>query len=288
MAITSENFSIKIKENFSDIFLLEEYTGWSNPILVKDNLGILYKPTCKALFAGNRPTIRTAIDKTICFKTKLKQVNPDLTLIDKYISARSKVLVMDSFGILYKATPTMLLQGHAPLKKSMVNKTEEYIKKFHKIHNFKYQYNINTIKNLDKDLISIKCPNHGVFNQLAHSHIKGSGCPKCSQERSLWGYSDWNNAGLNSNYFESFKLYIIRCYDDNESFYKIGKTFLNLKSRFYSGNTNKLPYYYDIINTYEGDSFDISNLEVLLHRLYKNYSYVPLKDFYGKTECFKF
>ena len=49
------------------------------------------------------------------------------------------------------------------------------------------------------------------------------------------GYSDWTNAAINSKSFESFKVYIIRCYNDNEEFIKIGRTFSKLKKRFCSG-----------------------------------------------------
>jgi hypothetical protein len=79
-------------------------------------------------------------------------------------------------------------------------------------------------------------------------------------------------------------LYIIKCWDDNEVFYKIGKTYTKLDKRFSS--SIKLPYKYDVILTFSNTALYISNLEKRLHRENKKNTYLPLKDFTGKNECF--
>jgi len=56
--------------------------------------------------------------------------------------------------------------------------TEEYIKKVNNVHKYFYDYSQVEYKNW-KTNIKIICPKHGVFEQYACHHLKGSGCPKC-------------------------------------------------------------------------------------------------------------
>lgn len=61
------------------------------------------------------------------------------------------------------------------------NKTDKnsFIEKANLIHNNKYNYiKSNYTKRSDK--IIIICPLHGEFEQCAHNHLKGQGCPICS------------------------------------------------------------------------------------------------------------
>ena len=106
------------------------------------------------------------------------------------------------------------------------------------------------------------------------------------------GYSDWTNAAINSKSFESFKVYIIRCYNDNEEFIKIGRTFSKLNKRF--EGTSKLPYSYEIIyikefsnqQTITNNSIECCEFEKNLHKKLKSFKYNPLLKFNGYTECF--
>lgn len=93
--------------------------------------------------------------------------------------------------------------------------------------------------------------------------------------------SDWIRASKESKRFHSYKVYIVRCYDENESFFKIGRTFVSIEDRLC-----KLPYKYEVIEVYEDNPFRIFKLERKLHRLSKEYKYTPIKSFAGQTECF--
>ncbi len=103
------------------------------------------------------------------------------------------------------------------------------------------------------------------------------------KKRKFWSYTEWENAGLKSSNFTGFKLYVIKCFDKNEEFYKIGKTFTSLYQRFKSYS---LPYDYEIILTHEGDARKVSLLENYLHKNLKEFKYKPSKTFKGMTECF--
>lgn len=49
------------------------------------------------------------------------------------------------------------------------------------IHGGRYTYP-NDDYNGKRNFIAIRCPKHGIFVQLAASHLKGHGCPKCAFE----------------------------------------------------------------------------------------------------------
>lgn len=79
-------------------------------------------------------------------------------------------------------------------------------------------------------------------------------------------------------------VYIIACFDNNEFFIKIGRTYNSISQRF-SGK--KMPYNYVILKSYSFTSLiSCSNFEKQLHKKYKKYSYKPLINFKGYTECF--
>ena len=101
-------------------------------------------------------------------------------------------------------------------------------------------------------------------------------------KESHWTYAKWAKAGEKSKSFDSFKLYIIRCWNEDESFYKIGKTFLKVGSRF-----KNLPYEHEVICTISNSSSFISKLEKKLQRENKSNKYLPKIKFTGQSECFK-
>lgn len=57
--------------------------------------------------------------------------------------------------------------------------TDEFIEKAKSVHGFRYDYSLITgvCSNISK--VKIICKKHGVFEQTVHSHLSGTGCPKC-------------------------------------------------------------------------------------------------------------
>jgi len=73
-----------------------------------------------------------------------------------------------------------------------------------------------------------------------------------------------------------------------KKFYKIGKTFATVIERFKGKNENTtLPYKYKIVKIIEGNVKNISKLEKELHKLNKDFVYLPKIKFNGHKECFK-
>jgi len=139
-------------------------------------------------------------------------------------------------------------------------KSINYVEKFNKIHNNKYDYSLSKYIN-NKTKIKIICPIHGIFEQRPDSHIQGKGCPKCK------------------NSLINLTLYIIR--DDINKIIKIGVS-QNPKNRLkrlkYTQKNNSL-YISDIFENY-------SNYENTIHEIFHKFNIErPIKRD-GYTEWF--
>lgn len=66
------------------------------------------------------------------------------------------------------------------------------------IHGNKFVYDETSYSSLNKK-ISLNCPNHGIFQQLAHDHIRGHGCKKC-HSKSLETWTEDQDKFLIENY----------------------------------------------------------------------------------------
>jgi hypothetical protein len=181
-----------------------------------------------------------------------------------------------------------------------INKTDRFKNKATLIHNNLYSYsNVDYKKAHSK--VMITCNLHGIFLQTPNEHLKGKGCRKCFNKR--WGLINknkgisnlpnfWFKTAEKTRNFESFKVYIIKFYNDDEVFYKVGKTFKNINCRIDS-ILNQSNYNYELIKIIEDKrgnnikaSERISRLEKYIHNKLIKYKYIPKVKFDGNTECF--
>jgi protein-arginine kinase activator protein McsA len=97
----------------------------------------------------------------------------------KYISIKDKIKIICHTHGIFEQTADDHLSGKGCPKCAGRNKTtEEFIQESKKIHGDKYIYeNIDFTKLTG--LVTITCKKCGRFQQLAHIHLKGHGCPKC-------------------------------------------------------------------------------------------------------------
>ncbi len=224
------------------------------------------------------------------FKKEAQSIHPNL-IFDKTIYKNPKTKVIYEcriHGVLEKY-PYSLLKGcgckRCSATGAKINK-KDWIDNFNKIHNNKYDYSNIKDDILSRVKITIKCPFHGIFKQLPSHHKNGVGCPKCANEKTFnFSNSIWKDNSKESKNFNSFKLYVIRCWNDEEEFYKIGRTFQTLKNRFKT--KFYMPYDYEIIFIEKSEDSDyIYKKERKLHKLNKNNKYTPNIKFGGYTECF--
>ncbi len=162
--------------------------------------------------------------------------------------------------------------------KKLSHTKEIFIEKANIKHNNFYNYDKVEYTNSSSKVI-IGCPIHGDFEQEANSHIYGTGCPKCSLDCNTYRRSHYIKLS------ETATLYLISVYNNEESFYKIGKTINEVKKRFPC--KEKLPYNYTIIKEYKSNIEEIYDLEIELHRKYKDFKYLPKINFKGYTECYR-
>ena len=222
----------------------------------------------------------------ICYKDNKKffmteLLNKLLELDLKYISGgNNSLIVQDSDSILYKTYAKRIFKNIKPSILSALDKNHCYSVKASKVHNFFYDYSCINYINTDS-VLEIICPVHLNFQQKAGEHLQGKGCKLCAKER--YGYSLTaflkqckNNQGL---------LYIIKCFNENEEFYKIGRTSKTVKKRFPSKNS--MPYNYEILQEIVDTPKNIFNLEILLHRYYRKFKYSPKIPFKGHGECYE-
>lgn len=160
---------------------------------------------------------------------------------------------------------------------------EKIIEQFKEAHGDKYDYSEVQYVN-GRTKVEIICEKHGVFLQTPRNHKKGIGCKKCGDEISGWTRTNWIKSGDKSKYFDGFKLYIIKCWNDNKKFYKIGITYKKIHRRFCAKSS--MPYQWKLINSIEGSGEYIYDLENELHRKFKQYKYIPDIEFKGCQECF--
>ena len=203
-----------------------------------------------------------------------------------YTGTKNKVSIICKLHGMFEQEANHHLKGGNCKKcyiTTVTKNNELFIKESKEVHNSKYDYSLVEYQG-NKSKIKIICKEHGVFEQEAKSHLQGFGCSKCNFDKNIWKYSDWQKAGENSKNFDSFKVYIIRCWNEKEKFYKIGKTFLRIKNRFHA--SQRMPYNYEVIKVFEGESREVSKLEKKLQKNNKKHKYTPNTIFGGMHECF--
>lgn len=168
--------------------------------------------------------------------------------------------------------------------------TEQYIAEAKEIHGDNCDYTDTIYKGSDNKL-RVKCNKHNIFfDILPSNHLTGTRCRKCFSEnqselfKGKEGTGGYTRTGYaNQANGREARVYLIRCFNENEEFYKIGKTFLELNSRFTKGN---LCYNYEEVHSIYGEASLIYDLENEMHRKYKEFKYKPENWFAGHTECY--
>ena len=111
----------------------------------------------------------------------------DYSLVD-YINGHSKVKIICKIHGVFEIEPFRFFSGRNCSKCKKELQIEKNKQKFlelsRKVHNNYYDYSLVIYIN-NNTKVKIICPLHGIFEQLPMNHIKGNGCPKCSNNRPL-------------------------------------------------------------------------------------------------------
>lgn len=230
---------------------------------------------------------RTSADRHVLFLKKLESKNIKINgkFLSKYKDVHTKMYIQTEFGIV-KMFPDKLLKGHKQLITSAVNKTTYFINMARKTHGTKYNYS-KTIYKYSLNPVTIICPEHGEFKQFPHEHINGSNCRKCAQKevKKEGGYNKtlaernkckWSN--------KSAIVYLVKLFNEDECFYKIGITINSTNLRFMHIKCRN--YNMQILKEINTSLYNAVYLEQELHMLLNKYKYIPKNKFDGYTECF--
>lgn len=220
---------------------------------------------------------------------KLKNIHFQKKLFDVvsiYKRYHEHIKVKTIHGIC-EVKPSNLLMGKCPTITSAINKNEYFISQAKNVHGDTYIYEKVDYESKQK-LVIITCETHGDFEQSPDSHLYGNGCAECGFENSGWSKSKWKDSAEKSNHFDSFKVYVIRCWNENEEFYKIGRTFYTMQGRYNCTDCNRMPYNYEIVKIIESEDPNyIYDLENRIKRRFHKNKYQPCINFAGQNECYK-
>lgn len=276
------------------------YIDTKTKIKVSDEFGVYYI-TPSDYLSGRRGRVKRAEKLSTKFRSnkdditnKIKSLHPNLEILPfDFINQLQKIPVKDKYGVC-NVSIINLLGGHVPSIKTAVNQTEYFINQAKGVHGDKYDYSLVEYKG-SKKKVKIVGPN-GTFLQEPIRHILGQGCmvegrkkiSNCNRNNpNGWTYTNWESAAGRSKNFTGYKVYFIECWDveSDERFYKIGKTYVDIKSRFYGKSS--MPYLYDILKVIETTSAkEACELEQEYKNKHSEFKYIPTKGFGGMYECF--
>ncbi len=206
-----------------------------------------------------------------------------------YKHCKEKVIITCRIHGDFEQSPHSHLMGRGCsfcqyTKNGIIDKltTKSFIEKSIKIHNNKYDYSLVTNINY-KLKVNIICPYHGKFSQSIYDHLKGCGCRECAYIYNIFKRDDWIKKAKG----RKGTFYIIKCWNEEEEFYKIGITYNTTKKR-YKGKKD-MPYNWKIIKEVISEDLKyIWNIEKEFKIKIQNNRYLPILNFKGRmTECFK-
>ena len=132
-----------------------------------------------------------------------------------------------------------------------------------------------------RDYITVSCSSHGDFTTRVNNILYGRGCPKCGIENQGFNRTAFVNKCNGGN----GTLYVLKCFSEDEVFYKVGITSRTIKQRYSS--KRDMPYQYDVLYELSSEPSYIWDLELTYKRELSNLRYSPKQSFDGcLTECF--
>jgi hypothetical protein len=270
---------------------------------VVDHLNVIMQPTAGSLLRDSAPTIRSAKNKTEYFIAQSRLIHGNFYFYSEvdWISDTDKVIITCPIHGNFEQTPNSHKNGsgcyHCGRVKTIKKQTQkfsEFLLKAKEIHGDKYEYFEEEFTNTSYKT-KIRCIKHDhTFYQTPNNHLSGQRCKLCGVESLTqkqrdnnvepWTHHGWVEKAQRSKYFDSFKVYVIKCWNEEESFYKIGRSFNKIKQRFRSIS---MPYNYKVIKCIEHeDGLEVCRIEHELLRLNKAHKYTPKIKFGGGNECF--
>lgn len=236
------------------------------------------KRGCPSCGGSKRKTTQEFIDDA----KKVHGNSYEYTLVN-YNGNREKIQIVCHEHGVFNQTPKDHLAGcGCPKCGGSATLTQlEFVIRSMRIHQNKYDYSCAKYVT-DRTKVTIKCPEHGNFTQIARSHMRGAGCPKCRQ---AGGYSRWIFGEDEKLKHYPGRLYLVQFTNINDGtvFLKVGITKRTVKSRFSSGYSK---YNYEVLIDKELELYEAFLLEQHILCAFVDTKFKPKSPFDGRTECF--
>ena len=162
---------------------------------------------------------------------------------------------------------------------SQTRSQDGFISEAKNTHGDRFEYSKSVYVSSHEKLV-ITCKKHGDFLQSPASHLQGIGCAKCGFDLTAWNRSAYTKCAEKNG---KSCVYLINCFNDSESFYKIGITSTAFNYRF---KKNKMPYNFKVISTVSNGAKQDWDDEKKIHKSLRLFRYTPSVAFGGMTECF--
>jgi hypothetical protein len=271
MKVSKNDFINRLNDKFEKSFEIKsEFQGLNKPLTIKCN-------SCNCEFTKPRSVLFLNAKKCFCntgnvkktfeyFENEAKQVWGDQYEYDKstYHSFQKHTSIKCNLhDEVFEQTP----YNHVVRKSQGCPKcvseaftekirmsVDEFEKQANEKHDYFYKYHGDYTTMHEKIKITCPVPDHGDFYQTPANHIKGRGCPKCGQDRTVKSLrKHWNDIkqrleNKNPNYtypnnfnYKSQQQYIETICDKGHVFkQKIGnQLFLDHKCPLCSGKVSK-------------------------------------------------
>ena len=255
-----------------EIEVVGKFKGLMHPILLRDKYGLV--KNLAHLVLNYKPSILVALNKTTYFMNMLKEKHYNIYKFiepeSEYNGMNNKMIFNTKYGLV-SINPGSLISGHMPNIRSAINRKKYFKNMLKEIYGDKYKFIIDNVdrKNGSNYLI---CPIHGKVDFDNETIFTGSGCKKCSTTNT-----------------KKTLFYLIKLYNKDESFYKIGISgyLLNGKIKRYR-QYKALGYDVKEIKVIQfDDEIQLRQYELKLKQLIKPFLYTPLNwEYNTSTECF--
>ena len=274
MKYNEEQFNEEVTKKYNgEVKVISKFKGLTRPILVQDKYGVISLPKARQVLS-NTPTIKAALNKTQYFMGMLKYHHPEIaelvTPVSEYETMKKKMLFSTKYGLV-SVLPDNLVHGHAPSIKTAVNRKEYFKNQLLFLYDNKYDFEIDSTDR-HKGRVTLICPIHGKQSVDSDGIFLGVGCPCCNK---FWEKSD--------------TFYLVRLYNNEESFYKLGISYITKtgKVRRFSDYKN-LGYNVEVLYIYTfEDAVLCKEFETKLKQIIKDSLYVPKHwEYERSTETF--
>lgn len=274
MKYTEEEFKKEVEILYNkDFEVVSRFKGLTQPILIKDKYGVIEIKKANQILK-NRPGLKSALNKTEYFMNMLKEQCPDIYPLispaSEYIGMNNNMLFDTEYGIISITPGNLISKNIKPSIKSAINRKEYFKNQLKAIYGDRYDFIIeNTNRHGGKSILI--CPEHGEVLIDNDYIFMGKGCPKCKN----WRASDC--------------FYLIKLFNNEESFYKLGISHRNNKGEIRRYKDYRLlNYKIEVIKEIDfEDPLECRQFELKLKRIIKNDLYTPKNwDNETSTECF--